>query len=818
MLEAIIDFINLKLELTNYFEKRHCLTSLVKNETSEGELIYPAEYLSGGDFDKVDFDAYDGVSYLRVNGDIDVSRTDENRYTPSPRVDVTIPLRLVYAVRKEKLTVDDAYSFDRVRGTIVKQLEVDAQDLVNQLNVDKVTISTNGYKVDAQEIWSEETNETGLFQPKFELVFGSMEVSVTVRAKANCIPTECDDVESDILKTFNFCSQVTQQRLTQTQVDCLTAWLCGAADPVTIQINGVTYTTANAGDTFNQQIQNSNSTPIGTAANPSIIADASVSINSTPVDTVEAEGSLDLTVNLDGSPSGSWNGSSWEVTSAACADATVNVNGVFMDTIPSGGSENIQVRQETGATLVGSKQGQYWRIDDSQAQVNGVDTETIAATETHNQVIENTGGVAVGTAANPSIVANSPIEFNGSSVDQVKAEDTYSFIVKLDGVNSGTYDAPTKTVNVTSSPPSLAVTFYSDAGLTNPITDADFGDTVYINAVATGITPTSYRFFVKDSIDYVLTEQAGATLSKTISTFEDVCVYVEAIDATNATCEREVTVLTINSDADATAFIAAHNAISGTTMGAVQQTAVETFFLNLKGFGTTNGSDIWTIAHNDPDSRIFPLVPITDATTSFDVYQLDAVHLATGTYNNFVLGDLSVNGVTGGGTKYFDAGVSPNDLPQNDVSVHYYSRTNVEGNYRDVGASDASSYSTKQFSITANRSGNYRIDLNATGTLTNIAGASDTRGTYSGVRDASNSTILYKDGASVGSSSTASVTPTTSNLYFHSHNQGGSLFQSSIRQLSFYAIMPSLDANEIADLEEAIVNLQTNVITGGRNV
>lgn len=426
MLESIIDFINLKLGLLNYFEKTHCLSTLVKNDDG---LIYPAEYISNGDFEAVDFDAYDGVSYLRVNGDIDVSRTDENRYTPSPRVDVTIPLRLVYAVRKEKLTVDDAYSFDRVRGTIVKQLEVDAQDLVNQLNVDKVTISTNGYKVDAQEIWSEETNETGLFQPKFELVFGSMEVEVTVRAKANCIPTECDDVESDILKTFNFCSQVTQQRLTQTQVDCLTTWLCGASDPVTIQINGVTYTTANAGDTFNQQIHDSAGNDVGTTANPSVVSDASVSINSTPVDTVEAEGSVDLTVNLDGSPSGSWNGTSWEVTSAACADATVNVNGVFMDTIPSGGSENIQVRQETGATLVGSKQGQYWRIDDSQAQVNGVNTETIPATETHNQQIHNSLGSDVGTAANPSVVSDTTItnKLTGSTwSDTVEAEGTYA--------------------------------------------------------------------------------------------------------------------------------------------------------------------------------------------------------------------------------------------------------------------------------------------------------------------------------------------------------------------------------------------------------
>ena len=479
MLESIIDFINLKLGLLNYFEKTHCLSTLVKNDDG---LIYPAEYISNGDFEAVDFDAYDGVSYIRVNGEIDVERVDQ-RYTPKPRLNVTFPLRLVYAVRKDKLTKDDAYSFDRVRGSLVKQLESDSADLANQLEADRIVVSTSNYISDTKELWDEETAETGTFQPKYEVVFGAMEVSVTVTTRAECIPSECDDFESDILKTFDFCKTNTQDRLTSTQVDCLTDWLCdGSGSPVTIQINGVTYTTAPAGTTYNQEFVNTDGDAVGTAANPSVVGDSTIQINGVSAGSVVAEGtynqgfensqgntvgtaanpsiagdatvtingdslgsegsipseeSNDITVNLDGSPSGSWNGTSWEVTSAACDDATVNANGVLVSNVASGGTLDIDVH-DTDNNDVGTVTGTEIEIADSQAQVNGVNTETILATAIYNQLIQNGLGTSVGSSANPSIVADSSVTINSAAFGNVEAEGTIDIPVHdTDGADVG---------------------------------------------------------------------------------------------------------------------------------------------------------------------------------------------------------------------------------------------------------------------------------------------------------------------------------------------------------------------------------------------
>ena len=95
-----------------------------------------------------------------------------------------------------------------------------------------------------------------------------------------------------------------------------------------------------------------------------------------------------------------------------CADATVNVNGVFWDSVPSGGTENVIVRQSSGSTQVGSKQGQYWRIADSTA------------------VLKTTGGTTISTTsikaeASANIVApNTTIEVNGTTEGTVVAGST----------------------------------------------------------------------------------------------------------------------------------------------------------------------------------------------------------------------------------------------------------------------------------------------------------------------------------------------------------------------------------------------------------
>ena len=116
-----------------------------------------------------------------------------------------------------------------------------------------------------------------------------------------------------------------------------------------------------------------------------------------------------------------------------CADATVELNGTLFDTVPSGDTLDIEVRQEQGATLVGSKQGQYWRVDDS------------------------------------------PVNINGGLIANVPAEDTLSINVTLNGSNSGTWNSGTQTWEVVSAAASVGATLMK-TGQTTSYRTGDDGD------------------------------------------------------------------------------------------------------------------------------------------------------------------------------------------------------------------------------------------------------------------------------------------------------------------------------------------------------
>ena len=79
-----------------------------------------------------------------------------------------------------------------------------------------------------------------------------------------------------------------------------------------------------------------------------------------------------------------------------CADATVELNGVEMTTIPSGDTENISIRQSSGATEVGSKQGTHWRIDDSAISINGSPVADVKAEDSFDIDVTQ-GGSPVGS-------------------------------------------------------------------------------------------------------------------------------------------------------------------------------------------------------------------------------------------------------------------------------------------------------------------------------------------------------------------------------------------------------------------------------------
>jgi hypothetical protein len=764
MLKAIVNFLNLKLELLNYFDLTRCLCEL----KTQGDVIAPKEYIVNGEFQNIDFDSSDGVSYWRLRDPITVSR-EANPNKALKRVQTTVPMKLVFSVRRDKLTTDDAYSFDRIRQTVVKQFNIDNGALTTALGAAKVTITAPSSDGDPLSVWDAETSGTETQEPDFKFVFGSIDIDIVIDSDTECLPTECDDVDSDILHTFDFCDAAVIDRLTAAQVTCLEDALCSAGLPVTEQINGVTIGTVASGGTNNQVIQDSAAAPVGTEANPSVIGDATVTVNGDSLGatgSVVAEGSVDLVVNLDGSHSGVWDGTAWQVTSPPCDDATIELNGVEMTTIPSGDTENISIRQSSGATQVGSKQGTHWRIDDS------------------------------------------AISINGSPVADVKAEDSLDIDVTQDGSPVGSWNGSAWIVPPDAGGGTLTIGVYSDAGLTNPITSADFGDTVYINLTTSIATPTEYRFLLfKDSIDGVLTVQAGATLAYVVDSFTDLMIYGESKDATTATASVDVFDLSINADVDANAYIAKHNSLSGLTMAAPQQAVVQTAFQMLKGTGTTNGSNLWTTLLST-NSEIYAFTPVSSSLTDLPSIAIDWVNPATtSTIVGFVLADVANDGVTGSSGKYLILKRKPSDFSQNLVAVHAFSKTSLTGiNSVAIGSSTTNlASSSVALNITSNQAFGF---ANSSSTTTF---ASSALGLFSQQRVNSANIDTWDNGVIIQNQVRASLTASPNNYYAFANNENGTPARNFSGKLAMVAATYGLTASEMADWNEVWAAFTTNM-------
>ena len=339
MTERIIDFLDALVATVGAVDKRYCLVE--KRADVNGTNI-PYKYKGNGNYAVVNVDG-GSVSYWRIVNSISFDVVDGNKAVKN--LQATYPIRYVAMVRRDDI---NPLTFSQ---DVANVLEGRNKDLQTQLQAKNVNITVGSIDTDTVKIWGEEFSMP-LNEPNYTRSMVMIDLTVAVIAARSCWES-CDDFP-DILQGFDWCAPSTYQRLTPAQIACLEGFLCGTCADATVQLNGTTVGTIASGDTES------------------------------------------FTVNLDGSPSGSWDGTAWQVTSPPCDDATIELNGVEMTTIPSGDTENITVLQSSGATQVGSKQGTHWRIDDSAISINGSPVADVMA-EDSLDIDVTQGGSPVGS-------------------------------------------------------------------------------------------------------------------------------------------------------------------------------------------------------------------------------------------------------------------------------------------------------------------------------------------------------------------------------------------------------------------------------------
>ncbi len=468
-----------------------------------------------------------------------------------------------------------------------------------------------------------------------------------------------------------------------------------------------------------------------------------------------------------------------------CADGEVSINGDSVGTVASGGSLDVDVLQ--GGSPVGSWNGSEW---------------IVPVVPCDDADYTNSDGSYSGSVVSGGTLNIPDIDFTDS-----------------DGTTTSVPSVQNLVCTPAASIPTLTIGVFSDVGLLNPITEADYLDTIYINITTSITTPTEYRFFISGRDEYSTT-QGTATLAYTVNGLADLTIYAEAIDGTSVAASKpSKTITVVNTVADA--FIAAHETETGVSMDSYQQGIIETAYEVANGIGSTNGTDLLALL-TGTGAVLFPYVPTSDSVASADAYKIDFLDPTNFcTFVGFVSGDFLPSGLIGGTGKYARLGAAPSDFGQNDISFSAVPCGGVNvGAVYAMGVQDASTNSCaiqKNFNNTT-LTGRYWSNDNAEVRLG--TGGAFIDNVITNNRRASYSLEVYEDGAIFQDGKTSAimetVTPSTKEFYAHALNNNGSAASYDSDPYGGFHISYGLNTKVAEDVGFLLKYIKDNIITGGR--
>lgn len=244
-------------------------------------------------------------------------------------------------------------------------------------------------------------------------------------------------------------------------------------------------------------------------------------------------------------------------------------------------------------------------------------------------------------------------------------------------------------------------------------------------------------------------------------------------------------------DADATAFLDAAGITDATISTAIQQLVID-----LKDYG------IWTKL-----KAIYPFVGGSASTHKWNLINLADTDAA---YRLLFSGGWThdSNGITGNGTTgYANTYIAPTAMGLNSAHLCVYSRTDNNGNYVDMGSTNASA-NADDFQLVSRLSGiNYSI-LNAK----NVSGFTQARSDgFSLITRINSSEFNYFRNTTKTTVSKNSVTRNSFNIYIAARNNANTAEFFSNRNYAFASIGDGLTDTEAANFYTAVNAFQTTL-------
>jgi PKD repeat protein len=502
---------------------------------------------------------------------------------------------------------------------------------------------------------------------------------------------------------------------------------------------------------------------------------------------------------------------------AAATISTTNVKATDPATIvaPNG---TLNVNKSDGALISGQvvKSGETkgYNVADSVAVIKDsanttLKSENIKATESENIVVNDSSVENSDASYSVSVLAEGShvipdSQINVNSVDSGDVVSVKTIDVNItDGVDPVTPTSVglvgnTLTIELPSGSTPMDVDFSADkltALVGENITFTDLSDQ----------SPTHWSWrFDSDGVSIL----QNPTFSFSTSGFKNITLLSGKVGAGGVDIKNSY--IEIVGDVILSAFISAFNTAVGGTMGITQQNALQGFLNRLRGVGTTFSSDL---IGNNKISALYPYVPVDDTTANSSGMALDLFLNSNGTFVNFVSGDFTPSGVTGGGTKYLNTNYNPVAQSDSitDFSFGFDAVTSTTATTNPMGVRNVNN----SYTASVYAGGNFITGIAETADATRFASA-NMPANFNLVSVLSTTKKVFNAGVEIDSVTRTGTSFFNGNFFAHAANSNNVAGGHDSRKFRGFVIGKGLTNNESADLYEAWLYLQQNIITGGR--
>jgi isopentenyl phosphate kinase len=192
MYKQIIENITSKIAELEVFETIHGLTHMVEEYVTDKEtgeitdtvMVYPACYISNGQFMNVDFDQMKNTCYIRRNGQVSISENEDYERGDEYSQILTQPFKLVCLIYNQD--VDDEYRDEKQIANIINSIqEIDNRQICAEMSIDSIRTRNTGWNVNRYEVVRGEFQNVAIEIP-FESLIVSVDFEVVMEISKDC--------------------------------------------------------------------------------------------------------------------------------------------------------------------------------------------------------------------------------------------------------------------------------------------------------------------------------------------------------------------------------------------------------------------------------------------------------------------------------------------------------------------------------------------------------------------------------------------------------------------------------------------------------